>query len=333
MMLKVALVCQVLLLCCFHLVRSFSTAESSGLQKALRSAKDVTTLPPAFLKKLALDAGGSTRVKVSTSFHEQYEVSLELYSQCATRNHEACFDLFDRYSTTLIRCEEITSIEFVSQRDQPRQFNARWEASWISSNSVWLYDLADQIGWKIETKTPDSTKVSTFSWLRVLEMFQNAFRTGTIVLPRYAVQGNTRLQLIQDGTISLEESIDLVEEADSSRLQNRVVAQEFASWLDVSRKPPNTDNVDWASKVRQRILAGVPGAGALDVDPNEDGPGVLYAFLVVCVASIGILYQTLSGEMMGSTGHLSTQCTDADQLAMGSGYMTECFINGDGPFI
>jgi hypothetical protein len=131
----------------------------------------------------------------------------------------------------------------------------------------------------------------------------------------------------------LEESIDLVEEADSFRLQNRVVAQEFASWLDVSRKPPIVDEVDWASKVRQRILANVPGAGALDVDPNEDEPRVLYAFLFICIAGVGILYQTISGEMMGSQGQVSAQCTEAEQLVMGSGYLTECFIMGDGPFI
>ncbi|CAJ1954888.1 unnamed protein product [Cylindrotheca closterium] len=226
-----------------------------------------------------------------------------------------------------------------SLQNSPRQFNVRWEASWISPNSVWLYELAEQVGWTIETKPPDSTKVSTFSWLRVFQLFQNAFQTGTIVLPRYSVKGNTRFRLIQDGsatqavTIILEESIDLVEEADSLRLQNRVVAQEFASWLDVSRKPPIADEVDWASKVRQRILTNVPGAGALDVDPNEDEPGVLYTFLILCITCTGILYQTISGEMMGSQGQVSAQCTEAEQLVMGSGYLTECFINGNGPFL
>merc|ERR1711935_1195004 len=101
--------------------------------------------------------------------------------------------------------------------------------SWISSNSVWLYELAEQVGWMIETKKPDSGRVSTFSWLRVFQMFQNAFQTGTIVLPIYSAMGNTRFKLKQDSPsdisqpikVTLEESIDLVEEADLSRLQNR----------------------------------------------------------------------------------------------------------------
>lgn len=269
------------------------------MQRAFQDVKDSTTLPVASLCDELTSLSLDSRIRVSSSFQEQYEISVQKYSQCATKRHDACMDLFDRYSTSLLRCEELTS-------QRGRQFNIRWEASWISSNSVWLYDLADRVGWTIETKTPDSNKVATFSWLKVFHMFQHAFRTGTIVLPRYSVKGNTRLRLIQDGAnnkdvkISLEESIDLVEEADSSRLQNRVVAQEFASWLDVSRKPPDTDEIDWASKVRQRVLAAVPGTGALDVDPNEDGPAVLYAFLGVCVVSFGILYQALSGTSLCS---------------------------------
>jgi len=37
---------------------------------------------------------------------------------------------------------------------------------------------------------------------------------------------------------SVTESLDLVWEADKNRLQNRRVAQELASWIDVSRRPP-----------------------------------------------------------------------------------------------
>lgn len=317
---------------------------SSDVVKAFQHANDCTTLPKAIFDvgddeaPTSVQLPSKSSIRISTSFQEQYEVSVEAYSKCTSNSHDACVGLFDRYATSLLRCEEI-KLEGSPQQDRQRQFNVRWEASWISPNSIWLYELAERIGWTIETKTPDSTKISTSSWTRVLQLFQKAFQTGTIVLPRYSVQGNTRFRLIQDRSesevvsISLEESIDLVEEADSLRLQNRVVAQEFASWLDVSRKPPNSDEVDWASTVRQRILANVPGAGALDVDPNEDGPEVLFAFFTVCIISVGILYQTLSVEMMGSQGQISTQCTEAEQLAASSGYLTECFMNGDGAFI
>lgn len=58
-------------------------------------------------------------------------------------------------------------------------------------------------------------------------------------------------------------------EADKNILQNRRVAQELAAWLDVCR-PPEQDEDEWESMFRQQILPGVPGAGALDVDPNAD---------------------------------------------------------------
>lgn len=319
---------------------------SSDVVKAFQRSNDCSTLPEAIFDVDDHDEAptsfqllSESTIRISTSFQEQYEVPVETYLKCATNSHDACVELLDRYATSLLRCEEIKLEGMSPQQDRQRQFNVRWEASWISPNSVWLYELAEQIGWTIETKTPDSMKISTSSWTRVLQLFQTALQTGTIVLPRYSVEGNTRFRLMQDRSesqvvsISLEESIDLVEEADSLRLQNRVVAQEIASWLDVSRKPPNSDEVDWASTVRQRILANVPGAGALDVDPNEDGPEVLFAFFAVCIISVGILYQTLSGEMMGSQGQISTQCTEAEELVTSSGYLTECFINGDGPFI
>jgi hypothetical protein len=50
----------------------------------------------------------------------------------------------------------------------------------------------------------------------------------------------------------------------------------------------------WAAIIRERVLVHVPGAGALDVDPNEDGPGAVYAFGIACLAAFGLLYQFLA---------------------------------------
>jgi hypothetical protein len=164
--------------------------------------------------------------------------------------------------------------------DKAKAINIRWEASWIGASSVWLFDLADQIGWEVETKVADSTRVSTFSWKRVGQMFQKAFEIGTITLSVYGEEGSTRLRVSEDDTtlqvrIDMIESIDLVREADRSQLQNRIVAQEFASWFDVSRRPLQMEELVWAAIVRERVLVNVPGSEALDVDPNEDGPSSL----------------------------------------------------------
>lgn len=236
--------------------------------------------------------------------------------------------LLDRYQCKLLRCEELVD-------EKEESYNIRWEASWISAGSVWLFDLAEQIKWEIDPKVPDPTKVFAFSWKRVGQTFLRAFQTGKIALPVYVVEGTTRLRVLSERRrVQLVESIDLVQEADRSRLQNRIVAQELACWLDVSRRPIHLDEQEWAAMVRQRILSNVPGAGPLDVDPNEDGPEAIYAFGIACLAAFSILYQFLAQEVAGGQGSVSALCAEAEKLEIGSGYFSECFGSyGDGPFI
>ena len=128
--------------------------------------------------------------------------------------------------------------------------------------------------------------------------------------------------------ISLKESIDLVSEADKGRLENRRVAQEVASWIDVSRRPPEKefgiDANEWAGVVRQRMLMGVPGAGALDVDPNEDdveGGIALLIFGVICVAVLAISFEYFTlPEIGGGAGTTLPDKCDSVELEFGSGY-------------
>ena len=98
-------------------------------------------------------------------------------------------------------------------------------------------------------------------------------------------------------TFSLRKSIDLVSEVDKNRLQNRRVAQELASWMDVSRRPPAETCDEWAGIVRERILTGVEGAGPLDVDLNEDdaeGGIALVVFGVICLSAVALLFEYLT---------------------------------------
>ena len=78
-----------------------------------------------------------------------------------------------------------------------------------------------------------------------------------------------------------------------------------AEYLDVARRPDDVDPDEWAASVRARVLAGVPGAGVLDVEPMdpEDGgrePAVaLVAFaLVTGVAAVAVA-GFVSGEATG----------------------------------
>ena len=98
---------------------------------------------------------------------------------------------------------------------------------------------------------------------------------------------------------------DLNPNPTSGRLLNRRAAQDVAEFLDVARRPDAIAPEEWAATVRARVLAGVPGAGVLDVEPMdpEDGgrePAVaLAAFaLATGVAAVAVAGY-LSGEATG----------------------------------
>ena len=86
---------------------------------------------------------------------------------------------------------------------------------------------------------------------------------------------------------------------------------------------------DWAGMVRQRILTSVLGAGALDVDPNDnDSEGVvaLLLFSSISVVILGISFQFVTmPELVGGTGSIPSRCDDAEILEFGSGYLSQCF--------
>ena len=305
------------------------------------TGNDATSISPnLLLDTITSQQGTSCQISLSSQFHQMSKpISVEEYNKYVSCRHEDCIQLFDRYNSKTLRCELLSSTQ--TAQKQVDEYNIRWQASWISASSVWLFNLADAVGWKVEEKIPDSSKVTSFSWKSVGTVFQQAFQTGTIKLPVILVEGNTRLKILQEEQyskvrISLSESIDLVREADLGRLQNRIMAQELASWLDVSRRPFDMDGkeTEWAETVRERILTNVPGAGPLDVDPNEDGPGVLLSFALLLIITFGLFSNAIIEEVVGGTGQVSELCEDAVKLEVGTGYFSECFgPYGDGPFI
>ena len=248
---------------------------------------DATVIP---LEKI-LEINGSNKddkikITYTTDFGSE-EISTFTYTQFTKERHLDCINLFDGYDSCIIRCSAIDT----------STLNVRWNASWIPAGSTWLYSLASLVNWNVTRKVPDCTKISKFSGYKaIFALFQKAVNTGCITLPISLVEGNTLLSINDYDydtascdiiSISIKESIDLVSEADICRIQNRRVAQELSEWLDVSRRPPSIDYDEWASIVRQRVLTSVPGAGPLDVDPNEDdGEGVI----VLAFSAFVLLY-------------------------------------------
>ena len=302
----------------------------------LTKSADSTTIPSTLFrpgdKQNSNDNKGSQRkfvneVSYTSDLISKRDLNVEDYISFTSKRHRDCSDLLDRYQTETVRCGNISQ----------DTFNIRWKASWVSSGSLWLYDLAGLFGWDVETKVPDSSRRSTFSWISVVNLFSNAFSSGTITLPVNEIKGNTRISLDSRGScFSIGDSIDLILEADKGRLENRLVAQELASWLDISRRPPGFDKDDWAASIRQRILANTPGAGVLDIDPNEENEAVP-AFVVFGMLSLlcfSFINQVLLNEVVGGNGSVSQMCEDSAKLEIGSGYLSECFgPYGDGPFL
>ena len=336
---------------CFS-IKAF-TADISSIIRS--NNKDATTLPPALFEKIKspqLNAESSNDksnpipcfVTVSSDLQSAGDpISAQDYIAYTSKRYSDCVQLFDRYECKTLRCERVVSGSALKTIEE---YNIRWQTSWISPSSVWLYELADNLDWDIQTKVPDPSRISKFSWNGVAQVFQKAFQTGSIDLPLNVVEGNTQLKISEQKnsnhvsilSISIKESIDLIRESDMSRLLNRKVAQELASWLDVSRRPLNMDGKEenWAGIVRDRVLTNVPGAGALDIDPNDenDGPGALLVFGALGIISFGFLFSFLIDEVVGNTGQVSKLCENAEKLEFGSGYVTECFgLFGDGPFL
>lgn len=213
----------------------------------------------------------------------------DAYVAAATQWHADCTRELAYYHTELLRCDTLstTSDELVSYR---------WRAQWHSEAQRPLRTLARLVGWRIIEFDLDPQAVSTFSWAAVFQLLWAAARSGELKLPASAVEGRAEVHLdtVSGVVIAHTETLDGVRAADGRRLLNRKVAQDVATLLDFRRRPGSVPSPDeWASAVSARVLRSVPGAGVLDVDPNED-PRAVVAFatlvasvLVVSIAGIG----------------------------------------------
>jgi len=332
-----------LLLKSISYVQCFSAIQTPADIVSLRTAiltsndnadgTDATSVPFHLIVEQQEDSANAectSPLLFSSDFVARQEISAARYNACTNSRHNDCRSLFDRYSTEVKRCEVIDD----------DTVNIRWKATWIPAGTSWLYRLANACGWAIESRSADPYKVSAFSWTAVFSIFANAFATGNITLPISEAEGNTVVSIQENGLTSITESLDLIKEADAGRLLNRRVAQELASWLDVSRRPDECgiSEEEWANMVRERVLLGVPGAGSLDIDPNEDDGESAIALLIfgaICSAALILSFQYfVAPEIVGGTGAISAQCDDAARIEFGSGYLSECFgPYGDGPFV
>ena len=183
----------------------------------------------------------------------------------------------------------------------------RWRASWSPESTKWLEAVARVFRWEIERFDLDPREESRFSWNSVGGLFLRAATTRRLKLPCACVEGRSLLSIDERSGLVLQqrESIDVLDLAARNQLRNRKVAANVAEFLDVTRRPPEVDYDEWASAVASRVLSGVPGAGALDIEPLADGSEgttalILFGLISAVAVSTSIL--TLGGAT-GVFGH------------------------------
>ena len=156
--------------------------------------RDASTIP---IKQIIRHSNIPFSISCSSDFVSSIELDASKYEEFTTSRHTDCINLFDDYSTNLIRCKKIDE----------SSLNIRWEVSWIPSGSTWLYNLADLVKWQVNKKRPDPSVISKFSWKVVFDIFRNAFVTGNITLPISSVEGYTVLTMKQQQVVQEEHSV------------------------------------------------------------------------------------------------------------------------------
>ncbi|EOD18980.1 hypothetical protein EMIHUDRAFT_458848 [Emiliania huxleyi CCMP1516] len=211
------------------------------------------------------------------------------YSAAATRWDADAAALLKPYRTSVSRLVPLDG----------QRVAVRWRAAWDPASLAWAPPLARLLGWEIERFDLDPEVVSNFRWMAIFELFAAALRTRVLRLPAASVEGRAVYCLEEGRCVAHEESLDLVRTADSGRLRNRRAAENIAEFLDVARRPDGSEPEEWAAAVRARVLSGVPGAGALHLEPSEDpseGVFALGCFALVAACAVRLSAGVIGGE-------------------------------------
>ena len=224
-------------------------------------------------------------------------------------------------------CEELlgpgyeTSVTRVA-RLSDNEVSVRWRAAWPPDKTRWLENLARLLRWRVERFDLEPTRESAFSFAAVARVFATAASTGVLRLPTACLEAQAVLTLDETTglCVSHRERLDALGLARASRLRNRRVAADLAEFLDL-RRPPAVDSDDWAAEVAASALAGVPGAGVLDIEPLADereSTIALAAFALVVVGAVSFTVASVGG---GSEGFGETLC---DELGATSAGYSQC---------
>ena len=117
-------------------------------------------------------------------------------------------------------------------------------------------------------------------------------------MPLALIEGRALLKFDDGGALTaVSDEIYFADLCRRGQLRNRRCAQDLRLFLEVCRRPPGRDAIDWADAVEGALpWRGVPGSAALDLDDNEDDIGPVVAFVgLAAVATIALTAALLGG--------------------------------------
>ena len=182
-----------------------------------------------------------------------------------------------------------------------REVIVKYNASWTPPSAAWLLSVASAWPGVEAAPTPYADRygqVSTFSWKGVVKLFQDAAATGRLRVPLALIEGRAILKFDDDGALTaVSDEIYFADLCRRGQLRNRRCAQDLRLFLEVCRRPPSRDAIDWADAVDDALpWRIIPGSAALDLDDNEDDIGPVVAFVIFAgVATLALTAALLGG--------------------------------------
>lgn len=211
------------------------------------------------------------------------------------KEYDSCASTWEADYKNLLGESYESEIRRVAQLSSATEYAVRWRCEWSNDSVRWLENVAKLFGWQVERFDLDPAVESSFSWKSVGQLFAGAFATSTIQLPIASVEGRAVLRIDEASGLCVEhrETVDLLSLARSGRLRNRKVATNLAEWMDI-RRPLEVDPDEWASEVSATVLAGVPGAGPLDIEPMADSAEGALALGLFALVAAGALATSIN---------------------------------------
>ena len=234
---------------------------AARLAERLAAAADPTVAPPDL---------AAPQIRYSSELDLGTARGAGAYTSSSARWHQDALNLLKDYAVQVERCSALGT--------GAGDVGVNWCATWAPDSTAQVAGIAAALGCEIERFEAPFDQMSKFSARALLALLWTAATTGKMRLPGAVIRGRAVLTFDLDTGLCTahRETLDLMAEADTGRIQNRLSATSLATFLDVCRRPDDVAPEAWEKAVRERALDGVSGTAFVDIQPNEsDSEGAI----------------------------------------------------------